>query len=100
MIEKRRSQRFRVLKGATIAFEGNDLACTVRNLSDGGAALDFASTLNVPPSFTLVIELQSVHPPLPPGLGQRKTARRRVRIALFRHRRRQQRLALSGGRGE
>jgi hypothetical protein len=55
MIEKRRSQRFRVLKGATIAFEGNDLACTVRNLSDGGAALDFASTLNVPPSFTLVI---------------------------------------------
>jgi hypothetical protein len=56
MIEKRRSQRFRVLKGATIAFEGNDLACTVRNLSAGGAALDFASTLNVPPSFTLVIE--------------------------------------------
>jgi hypothetical protein len=56
MIEKRRSQRFRVLKGATIAFEGNDLACTVRNLSDGGAALDFASTLNVPPSFTLVID--------------------------------------------
>jgi hypothetical protein len=56
MIEKRRSQRFRVLKGATIAFEGNDLACTVRNLSAGGAALDFASTLNLPPSFTLVIE--------------------------------------------
>jgi hypothetical protein len=56
MIEKRRSQRYRVLKGATIAFEGNDLACTVRNLSAGGAALDFASTLNVPPSFTLVIE--------------------------------------------
>ena len=55
MIEQRRSQRFRVLKGATIAFNGNDVACTVRNISDGGAALDFASTLNVPPSFTLVI---------------------------------------------
>jgi hypothetical protein len=55
MIEKRRAQRFRVLKGATIAFNGNDVACTVRNISDGGAALDFASTLNVPPSFTLVI---------------------------------------------
>lgn len=56
MIEQRKSQRFRVLKGATIAFEGNDLACTVRNLSADGAALDFASTLKVPPSFTLVIE--------------------------------------------
>ena len=56
MIEQRRSQRFRVLKGATIAFEGNDLACTVRNLSADGAALDFASAVRVPPSFTLVIQ--------------------------------------------
>jgi hypothetical protein len=56
MIERRRTPRHRVLKGATVAFDGNDLACTVRNLSDGGAALDFASPVRVPPCFTLVIE--------------------------------------------
>ena len=56
MIEKRRTPRFRVLKGASIAFDGNGLACTVRNLSADGAALDFASSVNVPPSFMLVIE--------------------------------------------
>lgn len=56
MIEKRRTQRFRVLKGATIAFDGNGLPCTVRNISADGAALDFASTVGVPPSFTLVIQ--------------------------------------------
>jgi hypothetical protein len=55
MIEKRRTPRHRVLKGATIAFDGNDLACTVRNLSDGGAALDFADSVSLPSSFTLVI---------------------------------------------
>jgi hypothetical protein len=55
MIEKRRSQRFRVLKGGSIAFEGNNVACTVRNISDGGAALDLTNTTGVPPSFTLVI---------------------------------------------
>ncbi len=56
MIEKRRTQRFRVLKGGTVAFDGNGLACTVRNLSSGGAALDFASPASVPPSFMLLIE--------------------------------------------
>jgi hypothetical protein len=56
MIEKRRTPRFRVLKGATIVSRGNGLACTVRNISTDGAALDFASPVSVPPSFTLVIE--------------------------------------------
>jgi hypothetical protein len=56
MIERRKTQRHRVLKGATIAFDGNGLDCTVRNLSANGAALDVASPVSVPPSFTLVIE--------------------------------------------
>jgi hypothetical protein len=56
MIEKRRTPRFRVLKGGTIAFDGNGLACTVRNLSVGGAAIDVASPVSIPPSFMLVIE--------------------------------------------
>ena len=56
MIEKRRTQRFRVLKGATVAFDGNGLACTVRNLSADGAAIDFPGPVSMPPSFMLVIE--------------------------------------------
>ena len=54
--EKRTAQRFRVLKGGKIAFDGNGVECIVRNLSSKGAALDLASSINLPPSFTLVIE--------------------------------------------
>jgi hypothetical protein len=54
--EKRAAPRHRVLKGGTIAFGGNGVACTVRNLSSNGAALDFASSVTLPPSFMLVIE--------------------------------------------
>jgi hypothetical protein len=56
MVERRKTQRHRVLKGGTIAFEGNGLDCTVRNLSASGAALDVANPVSVPPSFMLVIE--------------------------------------------
>ena len=55
-IEKRAARRHRVLKGATIAYEGNGLACTVRNLSSSGAAIELASAVRLPPSFVLVIE--------------------------------------------
>ena len=58
-IEKRAAPRHRVLKGATIAFDGNGVPCTVRNMSSGGAALDLAGLANrisLPPTFMLVIE--------------------------------------------
>ena len=55
MIEKRASPRYRVLKGATIAFDGNSVECRVRNLSSHGAALDVATGINLPRSFMLVI---------------------------------------------
>ena len=55
-IEKRVARRHRVLKGATIAYGGNGLACTVRNLSSSGAAIELASAVSLPPSFMLVIE--------------------------------------------
>jgi hypothetical protein len=45
-----------VLKGGTIAFDGSGVACTVRNLSSSGAAIDVASEVSLPPSFMLVIE--------------------------------------------
>jgi hypothetical protein len=56
LIEKRSAPRFKVLKGATIAFGGNGVECTVRNLSSRGAALDVANPARLPPSFMLVIE--------------------------------------------
>ena len=56
MIERRTTQRHRVLKGGTIAFDGNDFACTVRNLSAKGAALDLAGSVSLPPTFMLLIE--------------------------------------------
>jgi len=55
-IEKRAARRHRVLKGGTIAFDGNGVPCTVRNLSSKGAAFDLASSIRLPPSFVLVIE--------------------------------------------
>ena len=55
-IEKRAAPRYRVLKGATIAFDGSGVACTVRNLSSSGAAIELASRVNLPPSFMLMIE--------------------------------------------
>ena len=54
--EKRAAPRHKVLKGATIAFDGSGVACTVRNLSSTGAALEVASHVSLPPSFMLVIE--------------------------------------------
>jgi len=55
-IEKRAAPRHKVLKGATIAFDGSGVACTVRNLSSDGAAVDFTNRVSLPLSFMLVIE--------------------------------------------
>ena len=55
MIEKRAARRYRVLKGATISFNGNGIPCTVRNLSSGGAAIELDERSDLPPSFMLTI---------------------------------------------
>ena len=55
MIEKRAAQRHRVFKGGTITFENSGIACTVRNMSEGGAAIDLDSSVTLPQSFTLSI---------------------------------------------
>ena len=57
MVEHRNAQRHRVLKGGTIAFTGAaGISCTVRNMSNSGAALDVISPVGIPPDFTLVID--------------------------------------------
>jgi len=56
MIENRKTQRHRVFKAATIAFNrAAGISCTLRNISDGGACLDVASPLGIPPDFDLHI---------------------------------------------
>lgn len=56
MNEKRATQRHRVFKGGMLTFAGRGVACTVRNISTAGAAIDIDEPLTLPPSFTLSIE--------------------------------------------
>jgi hypothetical protein len=47
-----------VLKHGTLAFGGGGgVDCMVRNISSGGARVDIANPVGVPPTFTLVIEV-------------------------------------------
>jgi hypothetical protein len=56
MKEKRTVARHRVLKSGTIEFNrAGGISCTVRNLSNTGAALAVASPLGIPDTFDLVI---------------------------------------------
>src|ERR1700712_5263897 len=55
-VEKRSAPRFKVLKGATVAFDGSGVSCTVRNLSSSGAAIEMPDAAVLPPSFMLIIE--------------------------------------------
>ena len=54
--EKRTEPRHRVFKGGIISFEGTGIDCTVRNISDSGAALDVVGVERLPPAFKLAIE--------------------------------------------
>ena len=56
MIEKRAAPRFKVLKGGVVSLDGGSIPCTVRNMSSTGAAADFTQAVDLPESFTLVIE--------------------------------------------
>ena len=55
MDEKRTIPRRRVLKAGTIEFGGSAIDCTVRNLSEIGAALEVPSPVGIPDKFDLVI---------------------------------------------
>jgi hypothetical protein len=54
MVEKRTANRNRVFKAGTIEFGGSAIDCTIRNVSNDGAALDVASPVGIPEKFTLV----------------------------------------------
>ncbi|MCJ9703233.1 MULTISPECIES: PilZ domain-containing protein [unclassified Bradyrhizobium] len=61
MDERRDKARHRVLKAGTIEFGGGAIDCTVRNLSDAGAALDVTSPVGIPEHFTLFVPADGKH---------------------------------------
>jgi PilZ domain len=56
--ERRRSVRRKTLKGGRIVFHSaqSTIACTIRDLSDGGAKLQVTSAVGVPDEFTLAFD--------------------------------------------
>jgi PilZ domain len=54
MEQQRIAQRHRVLKAGTIEFNGGAIDCTLRNLSETGAALEVTSPIGIPECFTLI----------------------------------------------
>ncbi|WP_128923162.1 PilZ domain-containing protein [Bradyrhizobium guangxiense] len=61
MDERRDKARHRVLKAGTMEFGGGAIDCTVRNLSDAGAALDVTSPVGIPEHFTLFLQADGTH---------------------------------------
>jgi hypothetical protein len=53
--ENERAPRQRVLKAATMEFDGGTMDCLVRNVSETGAALEVAASLDIPAEFDLLI---------------------------------------------
>ena len=80
MDERRTKTRRRVLKAATIEFGGAAFSCTLRNVSDTGAALEVTSPIGIPEQFTLVIPAARDALALSGGLAKRETHRRDIRI--------------------
>ena len=56
MNEHRIAPRRRILKAGKLLFNGGGIDCTVRNISDTGAALKVASPVGIPQDVTLVVE--------------------------------------------
>lgn len=65
-LEKTNVQQLRrVLKGGQIVFNGGTsvIDCTVRGLSESGAAIDVSTSVGVPRSFKLAIRADNVEKP-------------------------------------
>ena len=61
MVEKRVTHRNRVFKTGTIEFGDGAIDCTVRNLSNTGAALDVNSPAGIPDKFALMLPTSGLH---------------------------------------
>ena len=63
MEKNRAANRKRVLKACSIEFGGGAIDCTVRNISETGAALEVVSPLFIPDRFTLFVQTDHVRRP-------------------------------------
>ena len=64
MDEHRTAPRRRLLKSGRISFGGGAaIDCTIRNLSETGAALEVSSPVGIPERFTLVVDADHRHLP-------------------------------------
>ena len=63
MDEAPRAPRRRVLKAGSITFGGGTIDCTVRNVSETGAALEVLSPLYIPDRFTLHVQTEQLKRP-------------------------------------
>ena len=59
----RTAPRRRVLKAGSIQFGGGAIDCTVRNVSETGAALDVVTPLFIPERFTLAVQADQLSRP-------------------------------------
>jgi PilZ domain len=55
MVETRIAPRLRVNKAAKIEYGGDKIACTIRDISVTGAALEISGIDRIPTEFTLVV---------------------------------------------
>ena len=55
--------RRRVLKAGSIQFGGGAIDCTVRNISETGAALEVVTPLFIPDRFTLAVQTDQLKRP-------------------------------------
>ena len=61
MSDHRVAPRKRVLKAGTIEFGGGAIDCTVRNLSETGAALSVVSPVGIPSEFNLIVSSDQIN---------------------------------------
>jgi hypothetical protein len=56
MTGQRTASRRRVLKAGSIEFGGGEFECTIRNVSETGAALEVTTPLYIPDRFMLLVQ--------------------------------------------
>jgi hypothetical protein len=61
--EHRIAPRRRVLKAGSISFGGGAIDCTVRNISETGAALEVVTPLFIPDRFKLIVQSDDLNRP-------------------------------------
>ena len=59
MGEPRLSLRHRLLKSGSIRFGDASISCVLRNISEGGVALDVSSQVGIPDQFTLIVHAEN-----------------------------------------